>query len=185
MKYLCNKKSQSGPESSSGIIDGMSLSGYHLLPVKKNCQNKQTYFKMKFQALLLVTKQAEPIKSLLIKCSKQQLICLFSVVLSSTLQCSLNIVCSQISSTCHERLKHVSLGDFKHSCCLPLLTNDQWRLVCGFPAFQRGRSWVEGWSTPRLTEATIDTHEQQKIRLSPTAFQTTRRREFKQGQIGT
>ena len=39
---------------------------------KKNSQNKQTYFKMILQALLLVT--------------KQQFICLFSVVLSSTLQ---------------------------------------------------------------------------------------------------
>ena len=32
---------------------------------KNNHQNKQTYFKMILQALLLVTKQAEPIKGLL------------------------------------------------------------------------------------------------------------------------
>ena len=33
--------------------------------IKKNHQNKQTYFKTILQALLLVTKQAEPIKGLL------------------------------------------------------------------------------------------------------------------------
>ena len=53
---------------------------------KKNHQNKQTYFKTILQALLLVTKQADPIKGLL------KSIRLFNIVLSSTLQSPLKIV---------------------------------------------------------------------------------------------
>ena len=39
--------------------------GLSFVAHKKNRQNKQTYFKMKFQALLLVTKQAEHTKRVL------------------------------------------------------------------------------------------------------------------------
>ena len=64
MEYLCNESSYGGSEGSSGIIDGMPFSGYIFLPIK-NSQNKQIYSKMILHALLLVTKQAEPIKGLL------------------------------------------------------------------------------------------------------------------------
>ena len=52
--------------------------GIFFLP-KKNRQHKQTYFKIILQALLLVTKQAEPIKGLLTAVHS-------FVVLTSTLQ---------------------------------------------------------------------------------------------------
>ena len=65
MEYLFNDRSYGGPEGSSGIVDGMPFLGYIFWPITKNSQNKQTYFKIILQALLLVTKQAEPIKGLL------------------------------------------------------------------------------------------------------------------------
>ena len=42
-----------------------ALFGEYFFARKKNRLNKRTYFKMILQALLLVTKQAEPIKGLL------------------------------------------------------------------------------------------------------------------------
>ena len=54
MEYLCKERSQGGSEGSFGIVDRMPFSG-----------NEQTYFKMILPALLLVTKQAGPIKGLL------------------------------------------------------------------------------------------------------------------------
>ena len=64
MKYLCNERSQGRSKGSFGIVDGMPFSGNLFLSIK-NHQNKQTYFKTILQALLLVTKQAYPIKGLL------------------------------------------------------------------------------------------------------------------------
>ena len=61
MEYLCNERSQGRSEGSFGIVDGMPFLGNLFLSIEKNHQNKQTIL----QALLLVTKQAEPIKGLL------------------------------------------------------------------------------------------------------------------------
>ena len=58
------KEARVDPKGSSGIVDGMPFSRNLFLTIFFFFLNKKTYFKMMFQALLLVTNQAKPFKGL-------------------------------------------------------------------------------------------------------------------------